>query len=189
MSPRRTTAEAMKTRGAVLEAAFRVARGGAGRFTIDAVAAEVGFSKGAVLHHFPSKEALAAGMLEKELDRLEEAIERRLASEEPGEPGRWLRAYVWANFELAPGDPNVNAAIMAAGATNPGLLAVVHKRFEGFRRRAEVDGLDATRVSVVMLATEGLAAAEFFGIRAPERKEREALRGDLIGLTRGPAPL
>lgn len=178
--------EAMETGGAVLAAAFRVARGGAGRFTIDAVATEAGFSKGAVLHHFPSKEALAAGMLEKELDRLEQAIEDRLAFEERGEPGRWLRAYVWANFEVGPGDPNVNAAIMAAGATNPGLLAVVRERFEGFRRRAEADGLDATRVSVVMLATEGLAAAEFFEFRVPERKEREALRGELIELTRGP---
>lgn len=185
MSPRRSAAEALETRAAVLDAAFRVARGGAGRFTIDAVARDAGVSKGAVLHHFPDKEALAAGMLEKELDRLEEAIERRLASEEPGEPGSWLRAYVGANFELGAGDPNANAALMAAGATNPGLLADVRERVGGFWRRAGADGLDAARVSVVMLATDGLATAEFFGLRAPEGEEREALREALIGLTKG----
>jgi AcrR family transcriptional regulator len=184
VSPRRTLEEALETRETVLDAAFRVARGGGGRFTIDAVAREAGVSKGAVLHHFPSKEALAGGMLEQQLDEFDALIERRLAEESEGETGRWLRAYVRASFEMGAGDPAVNDALLAAMATEPGLLSSFEGRFESWRSRAEADGVDRTRANLVRLAVDGLATAESFGIGAPEGEEREDLLEALVDLTR-----
>lgn len=184
MSPRRTLEEALETRETILDAAFRVARGGGGRFTIDAVAREAGVSKGAVLHHFPSKEALAGGMLEQQLDEFDALIERRLAEEPEGETGRWLRAYVRASFEMGAGDPAVNDALLAAMATEPGLLSSFEGRFESWRSRAEADGVDRTRANLVRLAVDGLATAESFGIGAPEGEAREDLLEALIDLTR-----
>lgn len=184
MSPRRTLEDALETRATILDAAFRVARGGGGRFTIDAVAREAGVSKGAVLHHFPSKEALAGGMLEQQLDEFDALIERRLAEEPEGETGRWLRAYVRASFEMGAGDPAVNDALLAAMATEPGLLSSFEGRFESWRRRAEADGVDRTGANLVRLAVDGLATAESFGIGAPEGEEREDLLEALVDLTR-----
>ena len=184
MSPRRTLEDALETRATILDAAFRVARGGGGRFTVDAVAREAGVSKGAVLHHFPSKEALAGGMLEQQLDEFDALIERRLAEEPEGETGRWLRAYVRASFEMGAGDPAVNDALLAAMATEPGLLSSFEGRFESWRRRAEADGVDRTRANLVRLAVDGLATAESFGIGAPEGEEREDLLEALVDLTR-----
>ena len=184
MSPRRTLEDALETRETILDAAFRVARGGGGRFTVDAVAREAGVSKGAVLHHFPSKEALAGGMLEHHLDEFDALIERRLAEEPEGETGRWLRAYVRASFEMGAGDPAVNDALLAAMATEPGLLSSFEGRFESWRRRAEADGVDRTKANLVRLAVDGLATAESFGIGAPEGEEREDLLETLVDLTR-----
>lgn len=184
MSPRRTLEDALETRETILDAAFRVARGGGGRFTVDAVAREAGVSKGAVLHHFPSKEALAGGMLEHQLDEFDALIERRLAEEPEGETGRWLRAYVRASFEMGAGDPAVNDALLAAMATEPGLLSSFEGRFESWRRRAEADGVDRTKANLVRLAVDGLATAESFGIGAPEGEEREDLLEALVDLTR-----
>lgn len=184
MSPRRTLEDALETRETILNAAFRVARGGGGRFTVDAVAREAGVSKGAVLHHFPSKEALAGGMLEQQLDEFDALIERRLAEEPEGETGRWLRAYVRASFEMGAGDPAVNDALLAAMATEPGLLSSFEGRFESWRRRAEADGVDRTKANLVRLAVDGLATAESFGIGAPEGEEREDLLEALVDLTR-----
>ena len=183
MSPRRTLEEALETRERVLDAAFRTTRGGGGRFTVDAVAKEAGVSKGAVLHHFPSKEALAVGMLERQLNEFDGLIERHLAEEPEGKPGRWLRAYVRASFEVGAGDPAVNDALLAAMATEPDLLSSFEGRFESWRRRAEADGVDRTRANLVRLAVDGLATAESFGIGAPEGKEREDLLEALIDLT------
>ena len=184
MSPRRTLEDALETRETILDAAFGVARGGGGRFTVDAVAREAGVSKGAVLHHFPSKEALAGGMLEHQLDEFDALIERRLAEEPEGETGRWLRAYVRASFEMGAGDPAVNDALLAAMATEPGLLSSFEGRFESWRRRAEADGVDRTKANLVRLAVDGLATAESFGIGAPEGEEREDLLEALVDLTR-----
>ena len=184
MSPRRTLEEALETRETVLDAVFRVARGGGGRFTIDAVAREAGVSKGAVLHHFPSKEALTRGMLERQIDEFDGLIERRLADEPEGEAGRWLRAYVRASFEMGAGDPAVNDALLAAMATEPGLLSSFEGRFESWRRRAEADGVDRTRANLVRLAVDGLATAESFGIGVLEGEEREDLLEALIDLTK-----
>lgn len=43
-------------------------RNGARGLTIDAVAAEVGLSKGGVLHHYGSKDALVAALVARNLD-------------------------------------------------------------------------------------------------------------------------
>ena len=186
MSPRRTAGEAQETREAVLDAAIGVARRSGGRFTVDAVAREAGVSKGAVLHHFRSKEALAAGMLERELNVFEALLDRKLAEEPAGEPGRWLRAYVKASFEAGPGDAGVNEALMAALATDPGVLEPFEGRFSAWKRLSE-DGLGAARAAVVRHAVDGIATAEIFGLGAPEGAEREALMRELIGLTLGPS--
>ena len=123
MSPRRTLEEALETRERVLDAAFRTTRGGGGRFTVDAVAKEAGVSKGAVLHHFPSKEALAVGMLERQLNEFDGLIERHLAEEPEGKPGRWLRAYVRASFEVGAGSGGQRRATRGHGdRTGPSLV-------------------------------------------------------------------
>lgn len=57
--PRRTKAQAAETREALLRAAREVfARQGFAGASLNAIAAEAGASKGAVFHHFTSKEAL-----------------------------------------------------------------------------------------------------------------------------------
>ena len=65
---RSVQARSLKTLEAILVAAEAlIAREGAKSLTMDAVASEAGVSKGAVLHHFRSKDALIAGMVSREL--------------------------------------------------------------------------------------------------------------------------
>ena len=185
MSPRRTAEEASRTKASVLDAAFEVARRSGGRFTVDAVAREADVSKGAVILHFQSKEVLAGGMVGREVGGFEELRERRLAEEPEGGPGRWLRAYVRASFEAGPGDAGVNEALMAALATDPGLLSPLEERFSAWRRRSEEDGVGPARAAVVRHAVDGVVTAEIFGIGVPRGEERAALERELIDLTRG----
>lgn len=59
----------------ILEAADAVLRkGGARALTIDAVAAEAGLSKGGVLHHYASKDALILALVARKLTELREGI-------------------------------------------------------------------------------------------------------------------
>ncbi|WP_085477436.1 TetR/AcrR family transcriptional regulator [Rathayibacter oskolensis] len=50
--------------------------------TLDAVARSAGVSKGGLLYHFPSKDALVDGLLERLDERLEEDIDRIRTSDE-----------------------------------------------------------------------------------------------------------
>src|SRR5689334_20943914 len=98
---RRTKEEAMKTRETVLKAAAQIIiRLGIGAFTIEAVAKEAGVTKGGVLHHFPSKEALIEGLIDDVTEMFQRRLTVELALETVEQPGRWLRAYIRTIFSV-----------------------------------------------------------------------------------------
>ena len=75
-----------QTRERLLEAAARVyARGGFGGATLDEVAAEAGFTKGAVYGHFGSKENLLVALLDEHL--ASRSPSRSPSSTASGSPG------------------------------------------------------------------------------------------------------
>ena len=59
-----------KTRAALLDAASRIVQQrGVEHLTLELTAQEAGVSKGGLLYHFPSKEALIKGMIQSYLER------------------------------------------------------------------------------------------------------------------------
>lgn len=80
-----------KTTQQLLDDAISVLRRG-GVVTIDSVAAEAGMSKAGVVHHFPSKEALMVGLVDRVLDIWEDEL--TTAVEGATDPVERLRAYV-----------------------------------------------------------------------------------------------
>ena len=59
-----------KTRAALLDAASRIVQQrGVEHLTLELTAQEAGISKGGLLYHFPSKEALIKGMIQSYLER------------------------------------------------------------------------------------------------------------------------
>ena len=78
----------------ILDAAAAVLlKGGARALTIDAVAAEAGLSKGGVLHHYASKDALIAALVARELTQLREEIAACAVAIPPG-PSQLPKAMV-----------------------------------------------------------------------------------------------
>ena len=64
------------TRERLLTAAVSaLQRQGVGALTLDAVAREAGVSKGGLLHHFPSKDALSEALASKQVQNVEESLE------------------------------------------------------------------------------------------------------------------
>lgn len=179
------------TRHGLLTAAGRVIQeAGVQSLTLELVARTAGVSKGGLLYHFPSKEALIAALVEDRLARFDEAMVSALALEDEAmssalahepeaTPGRWLRAYVRLTF--APPEPgaDLTAALLAAAATDPALLAPVWAAFARWHACALADGLDPATATLIRLAADGLWLADLFGsavVAAPLRAEaREAL--------------
>jgi AcrR family transcriptional regulator len=175
------------TKIAILEAAARVvlARGVAG-LTLEAVAAESGLSKGGLLYHFATKEALLAAMV----DRLIEVTEQRIEAhrEQDRSKGNWVRGYLEACTldAAAEDDPagRLAVALLAAGATEPELVASLRARQDHWREMLRRDGIDPVLASIVRLAADGLWMNDIFGIPVLATGERRDVLERLCLLTR-----
>lgn len=174
---RRYTSNMTKTtRQDILSAASQIVqRDGVAHLTIDAVAREAQLSKGGILYHFPSKEALVSGMI---MDHIE-GFTRDLAGylkEETGR-GRWLHAYLLASDKTVYEEPNPVVCLIAAIATNPGLLAPLQQHFALWQEQAVHDGLSPALATILRLAIDGLWFADLFQLAPPEGELRnEVLR-------------
>lgn len=157
----------------ILDAADSVLRrGGARSLTIDAVASEAGLSKGGVLHHFASKDALVVALVARKLAWLRSGI---AASEEaqPPEAKSPSRAMV-AHFKRTHcADEEISRALLLASVENPTALAD-YRSFaeERLARLSEVEGGFGAG-SVVFFAIMEIAMARALGFHefAPDKLE------------------
>src|SRR5579872_5795914 len=120
-------AKATETRDRILRAAEDVViRDGVGHLTLEAAATEAGVSKGGVLYHFPTRNALVSAMVERLTNSFDADLLRYGAGAK--EPGSFARAYLEAEVHptTEPGaahDKRLGGALLAAAATDPELLA------------------------------------------------------------------
>jgi AcrR family transcriptional regulator len=175
------------TKPQILEAAAQVvlAHGVAG-LTLQAVARTAGLSKGGLLYHYGSKEALLSAMVEP----LVEVTEQRIAAsrEADAPPGAWLRGYLGACSieELPESDPvgRLAVALLAAGALDPALLEPLRACQAVWREELLRDGIDPAMAWIVRLAADGLWMNDVFGLPVLTAEERRAVLERLVALTK-----
>ncbi|MGC5222636.1 TetR/AcrR family transcriptional regulator [Micromonospora sp. DT81.3] len=126
--------------------------GGERGATLEATARAAGVSKGGLLYHFGSKEALEAGLLER-LDVLVEADIAAIMSAEEGPIAYFLRSSVMQN------DPLDRAIIATARLAQNGSPAASAALRDIRRRWAEAIGPHTrgeAALNLVMLVSDGL---------------------------------
>ena len=173
------------TRERLLEAAeWLTLRDGVAKMTLDAVSREAGVSKGGLLYHFPTKDALIGGMIERFIERFEGDIEENLRDEEG--VGSWVRAYAKACFAPSERQQNlsVTTALVAAAANDPKLADPLRKRYGIWQRRVEDDGLEPALATLIRLAIDGAWLAELFGLAPPSEKLRDDVLEEMLRLSR-----
>lgn len=157
-----------KTRAAILEAAETVvATRGVANLTFEEIAREAGISKGGVLYHFRSKDALTEAMIERFVERFDAAVAAAAAGD--ADPvGRNIRAYVRATVGEPPltGElfDKANGAITAAMANFPERLESVRRQSARSQKDIETDSLDPILATIIRLAIDGLWLAENFNL-------------------------
>ncbi len=120
--------------------------------TIDAVAARAGVSKGGVLYHFPSKDALA----EATLERFEAITSRDLAemAKDPEGPSRHFVRTSWVTEDTL--DLTYNAVLRLAQAGHAGAVAALEQVHEQWLDQIRDEVGDPARAEAIMLIGEGL---------------------------------
>jgi len=173
---------------AILDAAETVVGElGAAHLTLDAVAHEAEVSKGGLLYHFPTKEALLQAMVTRLCDRFDAKKAVVLRQEGPDPPAA-LRAHLKTAFAYMKEHKRVSAAILAAGANNPKLLDPVRERIAGEVAALPGDPRQVARGLVIMLAVDGLWFNELLETMSLAPKLRQAVMAELLALVETATP-
>ncbi len=163
------------TKAEVLKAAQQVVlRDGVASLTLEAVAREAGRSKGGLLYHFPTKEALIQGLIADLVARFDAEVERRVALDPVAGPGRWLRAFLAATAEEEDTDYALGGGIFAAISQDLALLEPIRSAYRRWQDRAVADGLDPIVATVVRIAADGLWLSDMFAfapLTEPTRRD------------------
>lgn len=146
------------TKNALLDAAEAVlSEHGTQALTLTAVADRAGVSKGGLLYHFPSKEALVKAMVARVIEEFDDLI-AAYQGENDGTPGAYSRAYVEATFEILTGEARAYRrwSAITAAATDPEQAEPLNEAMRRWHGRASGEDADPVVAAVVRLAAEGL---------------------------------
>jgi AcrR family transcriptional regulator len=173
----------VETRAKLLRAAMeQIATSGLLDLTLDHVAAAAAISKGGLLHHFPTKQALFEGLAIHLAEQFIARMDRELAREPEHTRGHWARAYIRATFETPPAEIRLMSALAAALTAYPHLLDVYCTAFAPLDTPPD-DGLSPARQAAIRFACDGLALADVSGSPPIDAELRTALLNELMELS------
>lgn len=170
----------LNTRERLLDAAESVViEQGVSAMTLEAVAARAGISKGGLLYHFPSKDAIVMGMVSRIASIVQERFAAGLANEAPGQ-GRHARALLHMMLDtegsLAPRLQRVAGPLLGAVSSNPKMLEPMQRFFQSMHQGMLDDGFPADRSWLVLAALDGLKYWKIFGILHPSEQDLAGLK-------------
>ncbi|MEO3808494.1 TetR/AcrR family transcriptional regulator [Sphaerisporangium sp. B11E5] len=126
-----------------------LAEQGAPCLTLSAVAERAGVSKGGLLYHFSTKEALIRGLIERLVHDFDELV---ATQDEPS----YTRAYLAATFHAVRSGRLRRWAVATGAAGDPELLAPLREAMARWHREGLADEPDPMAARIVRLACEGL---------------------------------
>lgn len=176
--------QSLETRKKLIGAASAIIKErGVGGFTLDAVAKHAGVSKGGLLHHYPSKDALISGIIEEEMQRFKEQLQIRYEQTEK-KPGDLLRAYIQMSEQ--PYDDLIGFfGIMAAIGINPRLLDLVKREQMELNDRLLQDAEGVQEAHLILMTLDGLLYNDLFNLITLDGSKRHAIILQLLNMIRG----
>ncbi len=182
MSPRPSSKTVM------LDAAEAIVlESGARHMTLDAVAAKARVSKGGLLYHFPTKEALLRAMLERFSKQAEETRKQKAERLKEG-PRREIKAFILSNADRDPKKDQIGSALLAAVAHDPKLLQPARDNLRRLLTEFRQSGLIFNQAAVLTFATLGLVFSELLCLSPLSIKERDQFVEELLRLADEKAP-
>jgi AcrR family transcriptional regulator len=158
-----------------------VVEAGAVHMTLGAVAAKAGISKGGLLHHFPSKEALLEAMINRLIKTREES-RKKIRGELPESPTRELKAHMLAALLRDKKYDRVGAPLLAPLAHNPKLAEPVREAIRKVYADIVSAGVKFERAAVLALAADGLLIQETLSISPFTEEQRSRIVEELLRL-------
>lgn len=172
----RTKRNAQETKKLIIESCLTILRNqSAKQLTLQAVAEEAGISKGGLLYHYPTKEALITAIVNYQAENFDKYLDQLIAESEPA-PGQWIRGYAQSttnNLEFG-SNTELFSGLFAASDEFPQVHEAWRKRYEKWQERIENSRIDPVVGTLLRLAIDGLWFSEIYqyGPLPKERREQ-----------------
>jgi AcrR family transcriptional regulator len=175
--------DSAQLRETVLNAAEAVVtRQGFANLTLDAVAAEAGLSKGGLLHHFPSKDRLVEGLVQRTAEGWRRCYTEGYENVPEG-PGRMTRGLIQHCLTSAKSWTeqlrHTSAAVFAALAQNPSLIDPMRAAYNDLHQKILDDGLPPGVGEAIASAIDGLWLYWVLGLVPVDQGLIKRMRGAL----------
>lgn len=158
----------------ILEAADEVARKrGVANLTLDLVAEQANISKGGLLYHFTTKEALLRGMIDRALDRYRECLKAEV-DRQGSEYHAYLKASLIARKDSDEGS-ECSRALFAAAANFPDMPERAHVDVREHFDLLRADPDRFANAAILSLAINGLHFLELLNLAPFTPEERETV--------------
>ncbi|KHE73297.1 TetR/AcrR family transcriptional regulator [Halobacillus sp. BBL2006] len=131
--------------------------------TLDAVANLAEVSKGGLLYHFSTKEALITGLVQR-MDRNQRQKVEDTTLSDKTQIGKWSRSYIQTMYNQSLENKRLTAGMLAAQAFDPQLLKPLQETHQNFQNLIQNDGIDEVQAMILKLAIDGLWLSETFGL-------------------------
>lgn len=175
-----------QTRAMVVAAATAEIRARGVGVTLDDIATAAGVSKGGLLYHFASKEALLVELAREQVEDFRASIADQLDPTDEA-PGRWTRAYIRAVL-----DPETDTlaawestALVWQLMVEPAVRDLAHQAYTSLTELLHADRLPGDLSAFVVTAADGALTPMMWGAPLDPRRNRH-LRDHLIHLTLHP---
>ncbi|MCA0971464.1 TetR/AcrR family transcriptional regulator [Halobacillus litoralis] len=148
----------------ILEAAAKIVKEqGSDALTLDAVAKRAEVSKGGLLYHFSSKEALVKGLVQHMNEVYRDNVES-LVQADREEKGKWARSFINVMHDKGVENRTISSGMLAAQGINPDLLKPLQDTYAEWQQQIENDGIEEVDATILRLAVDGLWLSEIFGL-------------------------
>ncbi|RJX37785.1 TetR/AcrR family transcriptional regulator [Paenibacillus pinisoli] len=150
--------------------------------TLDAVAKEAGVSKGGLLYHFPSKDALLQGITVYIFDEFTDMF-HSYAARDNRKHGRWCRAYIQASREDLKHNSILNVGVMSSAMLEPVFVESMNNSYAYWFEKMSEDGLDPVIVNLIRLTIDGLYYSEMYRIKPLDEEALDVVIDTLMKWT------
>lgn len=156
-----------------------VMEAGAGHMSLDMVARKAAVSKGGLMYHFPTKEALLKAMLVRMIEKFYAHRETKMKTLEKT-AGRLLKAGVLATIERDRKMDRMSLAILAVAAHDPHLLEPLRAAYAVHLKDLEQGDLKFERAAIISLAADALMLHELLGISSYKTAQKNRIRQEMM---------
>ncbi|MGG4408279.1 TetR/AcrR family transcriptional regulator [Niallia taxi] len=168
----------------ILETAKRIIHEqGITNLTLDAVAKKASISKGGLLYHYPSKEALMKGIAIAIFEDLENCM-AKYAEKDPIEKGKWTRAMIEVTMDDLEHNAELNVAVMASSLLDEAVAESISNSYQTALTKLDNDGISPITASVIRLALDGLYYSQMLGVAPLNNTRQRAVLEQLMQMTR-----